>query len=69
MSTIVDRRSIRPIRPWDVVNTMSFNACPAGLLDISRNLGKFISRDLARPVGLYGLLDLAIATYESQYIS
>jgi hypothetical protein len=46
-----------------VVNPVGLDACPAGLLDIGRNLGKLICRDFTTPVGLYGLFDLTIPTY------
>ena len=54
--------SITIIIPWDVVNAMGFDACPAGPLDVGRGFGKLIGRDLGSPIGFYGLFDLTIAT-------
>lgn len=49
---------------------MSFDTGPAGLLDISCDLGELVGRNLASPVGLYGLFDLTITACEYEtYIS
>jgi len=49
-------------RPWDKVNAMGFDRLPAGLLDGRCCLGELVGGQLACPVGLNGLLCLAIAT-------
>ena len=62
------KSSIRWISPWDVVNAVSFYTVPTSLLDVSCDLGELVGRNFASPIGLYGLFDLTVTTYEA-YIS
>ena len=49
--------------PGDEVDTALLQTGPGRLLDLGSNLGQLISRQLARPVGLYGLFDLTVCTW------
>lgn len=51
--------------PGDQVDAALLQVSPAGLPNLGSNLGQFISRQLARPVSLYGLFDLTVRTYKT----
>ena len=48
--------------PWDDIDAPLFEGSPARLLDVGGDLRQLISRELARPVRLYGLFDLTVST-------
>jgi hypothetical protein len=53
-----------PNSPGDEIDTLGLDRGPAGLLDLGSNLGELIGGDLAGPVGLDGLLNLTVGTYD-----
>lgn len=48
--------------PGDEIDTLGLDRGPAGLLYIGGSLCEIISRDLASPVSLDGLLDFTVGT-------
>ena len=48
--------------PWDDIDAPLLERGPTRLLDVGGDLGQLISGELARPIGLDGLFDLAVCT-------
>lgn len=59
----IDYGRFRDDIPRDDIHAPFLEGSPARLLDVGGDLGELVSGELAGPVRLYGLFDLAVGTW------